>query len=182
MDIGTRSVIGIVAETNEAGNLEIIATTRQEHKTRAMLDGQIHDVPQVAAVIRDVKDALVKKTGPITSAAVAAAGRALYTMTAEAEQEVNGIISASRAMHRVEKVFKDNCEELGEVINTAQPVVNNGVIVTLKNGSVWNVAGTSYLSSLTIEEGSSLVGTLTVNGKDVEAAPGVYTGAITVTI
>ena len=82
----------------------------------------------------------------------------------------------------MEKVFKDNCEELGEVINTAQPVVNNGVIVTLKNGSVWNVAGTSYLSSLTIEEGSSLVGTLTVNGKDVEAAPGVYTGAITVTI
>ena len=82
----------------------------------------------------------------------------------------------------MEKVFKDNCEELGEVINTAQPVVNNGDIVTLKNGSVWNVAGTSYLSSLTIEEGSSLVGTLTVNGKDVEAAPGVYTGAITVTI
>ncbi len=96
LDIGTRSVIGIVAETNEAGNLEIIATTRQEHKTRAMLDGQIHDVPQVAAVIRDVKDALVKKTGPITSAAVAAAGRALYTMTAEAEQEVNGIISAEQ--------------------------------------------------------------------------------------
>lgn len=96
LDIGTRSVIGIVAETNADGMLEIIATTRREHKTRAMLDGQIHDVPQVAAIIREVKDALVKETGPITSAAVAAAGRALYTMTAEAELEVNGIISADQ--------------------------------------------------------------------------------------
>lgn len=95
---------------------------------------------------------------------------------------ITGIISASKALHRVEKVFKDNCEELGEVLNTAQPVVNNGVIVTLKQGSVWNVAGTSYLSALTIEEGASLVGTLTVDGKDVDAVPGTYTGAITVTL
>ncbi len=96
LDIGTRSVIGIVAAQRDDGNLEIIATTRQEHKTRAMLDGQIHDVPQVAAVIRSVKEQLVKSTGPIKSAAVAAAGRALYTMTAEAEQEVNGVISAEQ--------------------------------------------------------------------------------------
>ena len=96
LDIGTRSVIGIVAETNDDGQLDIIATTRQEHKTRAMLDGQIHDVPQVAAIIREVKETLVKETGPITSAAVAAAGRALYTMTAEAEVAVNGIITAEQ--------------------------------------------------------------------------------------
>ena len=92
LDIGTRSVIGIVAE-KEADGLKIIATERQEHKTRAMLDGQIHDVPQVAAVIETVKKALVKRTGPLKSAAVAAAGRALYTMTAEADMEVNGIIT-----------------------------------------------------------------------------------------
>ncbi len=92
LDIGTRSVIGIVAE-KEAAGLKIIATERQEHKTRAMLDGQIHDVPQVAAIIKDVKNALVKKAGPLQHAAVAAAGRALYTMTAEAETEINGIIT-----------------------------------------------------------------------------------------
>ena len=95
---------------------------------------------------------------------------------------VNGIISASKALHRVEKVCKENCEELGEVINTAQNVVNNGVIVTLKNGSVWNVAGTSYLSSLTIEEGSQVVGTLTVDGAETELKPGTYTGDLVVTI
>ena len=44
-----------------------------EHKTRAMEDGQIHDVPQVASVIDTVKKALIKKVGPLKSAAVAAA-------------------------------------------------------------------------------------------------------------
>lgn len=95
LDIGTRSVIGIVAEQTPEG-LKIIATERQEHKTRAMIDGQIHDVPQVAAVIDNVKKALVKRTGPLKSAAVAAAGRALYTMTAAAEMEFSGIITAEQ--------------------------------------------------------------------------------------
>lgn len=92
LDIGTRSVIGIVAEQTPAG-LQIIATERMEHKTRAMEDGQIHDVPQVAAVIDQVKKALIKRVGPLKSAAVAAAGRALYTMTASADMEFSGIIT-----------------------------------------------------------------------------------------
>ncbi|SEA26444.1 cell division FtsA domain-containing protein [Selenomonas ruminantium] len=96
LDIGTRSVIGIVAEEGDDENLHVIATDRLEHKTRAMLDGQIHDVPQVAAIVEKVKNSLIEKTGPIKTAAVAAAGRALYTMTAEAEMEVNGLITAEQ--------------------------------------------------------------------------------------
>lgn len=95
LDIGTRSVIGIVAEQTADG-LRIVATERQEHKTRAMLDGQIHDVPQVASIIKSVKEALEKKTGPLKTAAVAAAGRALYTMTAEAELEISGVITSEQ--------------------------------------------------------------------------------------
>ena len=95
LDIGTRSVIGIVAEQRE-GLLHILATERLEHKTRAMLDGQIHDVPQVAAIIREVKRRLTERTGALSSAAVAAAGRALYTMTAEAEQDVTGTITPAQ--------------------------------------------------------------------------------------
>ncbi|MBP5200156.1 MAG: rod shape-determining protein [Schwartzia sp.] len=94
LDIGTRSVIGIVADQEADGSMTILKTTRREHKTRAMLDGQIHDVPQVAAVIRDVKAELEKTTGPLKSVAVAAAGRALYTMTSEAEMEFTGVITA----------------------------------------------------------------------------------------
>lgn len=97
LDIGTRSVIGIVAEYHEDDEqLHVVATDRLEHTTRAMLDGQIHDVPQVAAVIEKVKKSLEAKTGPLKNAAVAAAGRALYTMTAEAEMDVNGLITAEQ--------------------------------------------------------------------------------------
>lgn len=96
LDIGTRSVIGIVAAEEADGRLTILDTQREEHKTRAMLDGQIHDVPQVAAVIRDVKEALEKTTGPLHHVAVAAAGRALYTMTAEAEMEFGGLITSDQ--------------------------------------------------------------------------------------
>lgn len=96
LDIGTRSVIGIVAELDDDGKLNIIATHREEHKTRAMLDGQIHDVPQVASVINQVRRALEKTVGELTSVAVAAAGRALYTMTAEAEMEMRGVITLER--------------------------------------------------------------------------------------
>ena len=95
LDIGTRSVIGIVAEQRD-GQLHILATERLEHKTRAMLDGQIHDVPQVAAIIREVKRRLTERTGTLSSAAVAAAGRALYTMTADAEQDITGTITPAQ--------------------------------------------------------------------------------------
>lgn len=93
LDIGTRSIIGIVALRDKKGNLEVIATTRAEHTTRAMLDGQIHDVPQVAEVIEKVRDELSKTVGKLTNAAVAAAGRALYTMTAEVEMDMHGVIT-----------------------------------------------------------------------------------------
>lgn len=96
LDIGTRSVIGIVAEQDAGSTMHIIETARLEHKTRAMLDGQIHDVPQVAAIISEVKGLLEEKTGPLHNAAVAAAGRALYTMTGEAEVEVGGLITAEQ--------------------------------------------------------------------------------------
>ncbi len=92
LDIGTRSVIGIVAEQDDDG-LNIIATHRLEHTSRAMLDGQIHDVPQVAEVIIRVKNYLADKVGELKSAAIAAAGRALYTMTGESTIDVNGVIT-----------------------------------------------------------------------------------------
>ncbi len=93
LDIGTRSVIGIVAE-QIGKNIKIIATERQEHNTRAMLDGQIHDVPEVAAILEEVKVKLEEKVGQLTHAAVAAAGRALYTITAEAESDVSEILTS----------------------------------------------------------------------------------------
>ena len=93
LDIGTRSVIGIVAEEDDDGQMNVIATYRQEHTSRAMLDGQIHDVPQVAEVIIRVKNRLAEEVGELKSAAIAAAGRALYTMTGEVSIEINGVVT-----------------------------------------------------------------------------------------
>ena len=62
LDIGTRNVVGIVAEV--VGNkINILASERLEHQTRAMLDGQIHDIPQVVLVIKEIKEKYRKAYG-----------------------------------------------------------------------------------------------------------------------
>ncbi|MDD6023458.1 MAG: hypothetical protein PUC06_04340, partial [Oscillospiraceae bacterium] len=67
----------------------------------------------------------------------------------------------------------------GRLMNTVSPAVNNPVSLTLEDGSVWTVTGTSYLSALTIGEGCTVNGTITVDGQTV-SAPGSYTGNIVV--
>lgn len=89
LDIGTRSVVGIIGQ-KVGPSLRILAAVRREHHTRAMLDGQIHDVPAVAAVIKEVKRQLETQHGPLSQAAVAAAGRALLTVTQSGEWDVSG--------------------------------------------------------------------------------------------
>lgn len=86
LDIGTRSVVGLVGEQQSTG-IRLVASERLEHHTRAMLDGQIHDVPEVATVLLKVKEALEKSCGPLTKVSIAAAGRALCTIKASAEIE-----------------------------------------------------------------------------------------------
>lgn len=63
----------------------------------------------------------------------------------------------------------------------ASYATHHGLYVTLADGAVWNVTGESVLSGLVIGEGCKLNGTLTVDGVEVEAVPGEYTGAIVIT-
>jgi cell division protein FtsA len=80
LDIGTRSVVGLVGKLGEQG-FEVIDAEIVEHRTRAMLDGQIHDVDEVAKVVQEVKARLEERLGrPLHEVAVAAAGRALRTL------------------------------------------------------------------------------------------------------
>ena len=93
LDIGTRNVMGIVGE-KENKKINIVAVERQEHINRAMLDGQIHDVPQVASTIGEVWKRLVKKTGyDLKRVSVAAAGRALITISATADMDASNILA-----------------------------------------------------------------------------------------
>ncbi|MEG1994731.1 MAG: cell division protein FtsA, partial [Oscillospiraceae bacterium] len=82
LDIGTRSVIGVVGVI-ENEKLRVIAIEREEHATRAMIDGQIENIDKVSKVVRIVKDRLEEKLGvTLKRVSVAAAGRALKTQVA----------------------------------------------------------------------------------------------------
>jgi len=86
IDVGTRSVKGLVGTFED--KIRILAYSFKEHSTRAMLDGQVHNVPQVASTIRAVKDDLEKKLKMrITESATAVAGRVLITKKGRAQLE-----------------------------------------------------------------------------------------------
>lgn len=67
----------------------------------------------------------------------------------------------------------------GRLKNTPSAPVNNPVTLTLEDGSVWNVTGTSYLAQLTIGKDCTVNGKITVDGKAV-SGEGSYSGAILV--
>ncbi|WP_374054642.1 cell division protein FtsA [Rossellomorea sp. FM04394] len=89
LDIGTRSVVGIILEEID-GIFQVSDILVEEHKKRAMLDGQIHDVPAVAEVICSIKEQLEKKHGALHKVCVAAAGRALKTEIASCTSNIKG--------------------------------------------------------------------------------------------
>lgn len=87
LDIGTRNVVGTVGY-KEGHEFFVAAQCVREHETRAMLDGQIHDIGRVGRVIQDVKKELEAQIEqPLTDVCIAAAGRVLKTVTTNVEYE-----------------------------------------------------------------------------------------------
>lgn len=79
LDIGTRKIVGLVMQKGPA-SYQVLDAEMIEHSTRAMMDGQIHDVEAVASSIEEIKNRLESRLGiNLEAAAVAAAGRALHT-------------------------------------------------------------------------------------------------------
>lgn len=89
LDIGTRSIVGTVG-FREGDIFNILAQETREHETRAMLDGQIHDIAQVGNTISQVKHALEKKLDlKLTDVCIAAAGRVLETVEVHIDWELD---------------------------------------------------------------------------------------------
>ena len=87
LDIGTRSIVGVVGYM-ERGRFKVVAMAEQKHATRAMLDGQIHDIYKVGDTIRKVKNSLESQLGrELSDVCIAAAGRVLKTINSSAEYE-----------------------------------------------------------------------------------------------
>ncbi|MDR0904117.1 MAG: pilus assembly protein PilM [Ruminococcus sp.] len=92
LDIGTRTVVGILAKVDEDGVFEVLASCSVPHTVRAMMDGQIEDIKQVAKIVSIVKSRLEELSGiKLTKVAIAAAGRALKTVRTSAEFSIENL-------------------------------------------------------------------------------------------
>lgn len=89
LDIGTRSIVGTVGYRTGTDRFVVVAQKSLEHTTRAVIDGQIHDIATVADEIASVKKRLEEKIGQkLTNVSIAAAGRVLKTETVYVEHEM----------------------------------------------------------------------------------------------
>ncbi len=89
LDIGTRSIVGTVGY-RQGERFVVVAQEIRQHETRAMLDGQIHDINRVSAIIADIAQALQAKVGvKMDEVCIAAAGRVLKTMNVHVDMDLD---------------------------------------------------------------------------------------------
>lgn len=119
LDIGTRSIVGTVGYQDVTG-FHVVAQAVKLHETRAMIDGQIHDIAQVADSIRSVKNELeLQLERPLHEVSIAAAGRVLKTAVGYGEYEfhdqtvVNLEYIHSLEMLGVERAYEQLLQEIG---------------------------------------------------------------------
>ena len=96
LDIGTRTVVGVLARKTPQG-CKILDMETVVHEKRSMADGQIEDIKAVSGDIKKVKRALEARSRiQLRDVCVAAAGRALRAMRAAWEYKLpeNKIITA----------------------------------------------------------------------------------------
>lgn len=90
LDIGTRSIVGSVGYLEDKNKFNVIAHYSKEHETRAMMDGQIHDIAKVSETINKVKSELEMQIEmPLKDVCIAAAGRVLKTVTVHVDFDLN---------------------------------------------------------------------------------------------
>ncbi|MBP5151712.1 MAG: cell division protein FtsA, partial [Lachnospiraceae bacterium] len=113
LDIGTRSIVGTVGYLNR-DRFTVLCQRFAEHETRAMLDGQIHDIGRVAETIKKVKAQCEEAVGkPLKQVCIAAAGRVLRTvdthvdMVFEEERETNEEDVSNLMSLGVEKAYRE---------------------------------------------------------------------------
>lgn len=121
LDIGTRSIIGMVG-TVEEDKVKIIAVEKEEHTERAMIDGQIENIEKVSTLAGKVKKRLESKVDcKLSRVCVAAAGRALRTKRADFELELPGTqLIDDEIISRLEAGAITKAEEAFDAENSAE--------------------------------------------------------------
>ncbi len=121
LDIGTRSIIGMVGVVEE-DRVKIIAIEKEEHSERAMIDGQIENIAKVSALAKKVKRRLESRLQvKLKRVSVAAAGRALRTSRVEYEMQLQGVqLINDEVINRLEAGAISKAEERFDAENEAQ--------------------------------------------------------------
>ena len=114
LDIGTRSIVGTVG-FKENNKFNIVAQSVKFHDTRAMKDGQIHDIAKVGESIATVKkDLELQLDGrKLKEVCIAAAGRVLKTAVGVGEYEFteNTIIN-QEYIHSLELIGVEKAHDI----------------------------------------------------------------------
>lgn len=119
LDIGTRTIIGIVGEYTEDETFNVLAYSIKEHKKRNMYDGQIHDIDGVAKTVMEIVKDLEEKTGEkLKIVSIAAAGRALKTHRVFLEKTLNNLREIRRL--DVETLELEAIQNAQEEINSLE--------------------------------------------------------------
>lgn len=102
LDIGTRTVIGIVGTLTKDQKFKILDYSIKEHNKRNMYDGQIHDIDGVTEIVKEIKRELEDSLNiPLKKVSIAAAGRSLKTCRVKIEKEIGNDVLISRNMVEV---------------------------------------------------------------------------------
>ncbi|MCQ2499429.1 MAG: pilus assembly protein PilM [Lachnospiraceae bacterium] len=147
LDIGTRSIVGTVGY-RKLDKFVIVAQRSKEHETRAMLDGQIHDIQKVGDTIRQVKQELEDIIDEkLEGVCIAAAGRVLYTVNTHVEEELDNREVTQEDIYNlisegVEKAYEEFLSEKKETDEIKFYCVGHSVVRYFLNGSqIGNLEG-----------------------------------------
>lgn len=160
MDIGTRTVVGIVGY-HDGEKFNIIEHEIQEHKERAMYDGQVHDIELVAKAAQKVKEKIEAKINvSLKKVSIAAAGRSLKTCKTfverdiETTQEIDREIISSVEIEAIQKaqleIEKSKNEDEVAYYCVGYAIVNyylNGNIIANLEGHKGRKVGIEVLST-----------------------------------
>lgn len=161
MDIGTRTIAGVVGR-QEGDCFHVLATEVCEHKSRAMMDGQIHDIDQAAVTAMEVKQRLEARMGfRLKRVAIAAAGRVLKTCQVKVEKslepdaEIDADFVSSleiEGIQRAQMFLDENSEsdERNQYYCVGYSVINyylNGYMISKLAGHKGKTAGAEILAT-----------------------------------